>query len=103
MVVLAIDTCCGPFSIIIRKDHQSLAHIVEIQENKQAELLVLTIEKALSKAEIGYEDLELIAVTNGPGSFTGIRAGLASVYAISSVLSIPCIGVTTLEALAQKK
>ncbi|CAG7591808.1 MAG: tRNA (adenosine(37)-N6)-threonylcarbamoyltransferase complex dimerization subunit type 1 TsaB [Candidatus Midichloria sp.] len=102
MLILAVDTCCGPFSIAIKRDEHLLAHIVENQENKQAELLILTVEEALSKAGISYTDLELIAVTKGPGSFTGIRAGLASVYAISSVLNIPCIGVTTLEVLAHQ-
>ncbi|MDJ1305389.1 MAG: tRNA (adenosine(37)-N6)-threonylcarbamoyltransferase complex dimerization subunit type 1 TsaB [Candidatus Midichloria sp.] len=102
MLILAVDTCCGPFSIAIKRDKHLLAHIVENQENKQAELLVLTIEEALSKAGISYTDLELVAVTNGPGSFTGIRAGLAPIYAISSVLNIPCIGVTTLEVLAHQ-
>jgi len=100
MIVLAMDTCCGTSSVTIQNDYQLLAQVVEKKENKQAELLIPIIESALSTAQMSYADINLLVVTNGPGSFTGIRAGLASIYAISSLLNIPAIGITTLEVLA---
>ena len=102
MLVMSIDTCCGPFSVVIKHNDKILSQIIEIEENKQAELLVITIEKALKEAHIVYEDISLLVVTNGPGSFTGIRAGLAAVYAIATIENIPCIGITTLEILAHQ-
>ena len=100
MIVFAIDTCCGPFAITIKDDKKILSQIIEPQENKQAERLVVAIEKALKNANITYKDINLLVVTNGPGSFTGIRAGLIVVYAIAIVENIPCIGITTLEVIA---
>lgn len=65
-----------------------------------AEHLLAVIDKALSDAGMTYADLDAIAVSTGPGSFTGIRVGVSAVRGLALALKIPAIGVTTLEALA---
>ena len=58
------------------------------------------IDKALGEAGVTYADLGAIAVSVGPGSFTGIRVGVSAARGLALALKIPAIGVTTLEALA---
>ncbi|MDX8526090.1 tRNA (adenosine(37)-N6)-threonylcarbamoyltransferase complex dimerization subunit type 1 TsaB [Mesorhizobium sp. MSK_1335] len=65
-----------------------------------AEHLMAIIETALQAGGIGYHDLNAIAVSIGPGSFTGLRVGVSTARGLALALKIPAIGVTTLEALA---
>ena len=65
-----------------------------------AEHLMAVIEAALKASGTGYRDLDAIAVTIGPGSFTGLRVGVSTARGLALALKIPAIGVTTLEALA---
>lgn len=64
------------------------------------EALVPMVEEALRGAGIGYEQLDRIGVTVGPGSFTGLRVGLAAARGFAATLNIPVVGIGTLEALA---
>jgi tRNA threonylcarbamoyladenosine biosynthesis protein TsaB len=66
----------------------------------QADRLVALIDAALQAAGVGYRDLDLLAVNRGPGSFTGVRAGVAAVRALALALARPVVAVNTLEALA---
>ena len=65
-----------------------------------AEHLMAVIEAALKASGIGYRDLSAIAVSIGPGSFTGLRVGVSAARGLALALKIPAIGVTALEALA---
>lgn len=65
-----------------------------------AEHLMAVITEALTAAETGYSGLGAIAVSVGPGSFTGLRVGVSTARGLALALKIPAIGVTTLEALA---
>lgn len=65
-----------------------------------AEHLMATIEDALKSADKAYSDLGAIAVSVGPGSFTGVRVGVATARGLALALKVPAIGLTTLEALA---
>jgi tRNA threonylcarbamoyladenosine biosynthesis protein TsaB len=65
-----------------------------------AEHLMAVIDAALAAASMGYRDLDAIAVSIGPGSFTGLRVGVSAARGLALALKIPAIGVTTLEALA---
>lgn len=66
----------------------------------QAERLAPMVGEAIAAAGIGFTQLDRIAVTTGPGSFTGVRVGLSFARALALALGKPCIGVSTLEALA---
>ena len=65
-----------------------------------AEQLMAVVEEALTQAGVAYVGLGLIAVSTGPGSFTGVRVGVSTARGFSLALKIPAVGVTTLEALA---
>ncbi|WP_217575130.1 tRNA (adenosine(37)-N6)-threonylcarbamoyltransferase complex dimerization subunit type 1 TsaB [Mesorhizobium sp. GbtcB19] len=65
-----------------------------------AEHLMAVIETALQTGGVGYPDLDAVAVSIGPGSFTGLRVGVSTARGLALALKIPAIGVTTLEALA---
>lgn len=67
---------------------------------KHSETLLPSIEACLAKAGIGRHDIELIACTSGPGSFTGLRIGMATAKGLSLALGIPWIGVPTLDCMA---
>ncbi len=66
-----------------------------------AERLLPMIETALGEAGIGYAELDRIGATIGPGTFTGLRIGVAAARGLALATGLPCIGVTSLEALAQ--
>ncbi len=65
-----------------------------------AEHLMTVIEDAMREAEAGFADLGAVAVSIGPGSFTGVRVGVSAARGFAMALKIPAIGVTTLEAIA---
>ena len=67
-----------------------------------AERLMAVIDEALAKAGSTYADLGAIVVAVGPGSFTGVRVGVAAARGLALALGVPAVGVTTLEALARQ-
>ena len=100
MKLLAFDTCCGFFSLVLVDGSTVIYSYESTVMHEQSARLVAEIEKGLAACNLSYKDLTNIAVTIGPGSFTGIRIGLAAAQGLALALSIPIIGVTTLEALA---
>lgn len=66
----------------------------------QAERLAPMAREAMAQAQLRFDDIDRVAVTIGPGSFTGVRVGLAFARALALALRKPCLGVSTLEALA---
>ena len=98
--ILAFDTTNGGLSVAISFDNKiiSSANINEV--GMQAEMLIPTIEACLNSAKIWYQDLNCIAVTAGPGSFTGVRIGMSAAKAISLASNLPLIGIGSLEAIA---
>lgn len=66
----------------------------------QAERLAPMVQETAQQARIAFAGIDSIAVTTGPGSFTGVRVGLSFARALALALAKPCIGVSTLEALA---
>lgn len=99
-VLLAIDTATGPCSVAVWKDGGIAAYVEHIKPTQQSASLMPMVEEALAKAGVGYGALSGVACTTGPGSFTGIRVGLAAASGIAFAAKIPGLGFTTLEVLA---
>jgi tRNA threonylcarbamoyladenosine biosynthesis protein TsaB len=99
-MILSIDTCLGASSVAVLDGERVLAVRSEpMTRGHQERIGVLAREVAL-EAGVTFSQLTRIAVTVGPGSFTGLRVGLAFAKGLATALSIPCVGINTLEALA---
>ena len=100
MKILSIDTTSEVCGVAILEDEKL---VIENSLNNgltHSENLMLLIKEALEKAEITLKDIDLVACCTGPGSFTGIRIGVATVKAICEVNNIKIAEVTSLESLA---
>jgi tRNA threonylcarbamoyladenosine biosynthesis protein TsaB len=99
VILLAIDTALNGCAVAVIKDGHVLASASEPMLRGQAEALAPMVDRVLIEAGISPSVLDRIAVTRGPGSFTGLRSGLAFARALALALSVPCVGVDTLKAL----
>ena len=100
MLLLAFDTTAAACSVAVVKNDDVLASACVRMEQGQAEALVPLIERIMAAAGISYAALERIAVTVGPGSFTGVRVGLSTARALGLAAHKPVVGVSTLDVLA---
>jgi tRNA threonylcarbamoyladenosine biosynthesis protein TsaB len=100
MKILAVDTCLGACSAAILDGEKTLAHRFELMDRGHAEALAPMVHDAMNEASIAYDLLDRLAVTVGPGTFTGQRVGLAFMRGMRIALKKPLIGVTSLETIA---
>ncbi len=102
MRILAIDTSCAAASVAVVESGRAepLAAVSRAMTRGHAEALAPMVEEAANSIEGGLASLDRIAVTVGPGSFTGIRVGVALARAMGLALGVPVVGVSTLAALA---
>lgn len=98
MRLLAVDTALGGCSVALLDGGKILAHIFEAMDRGHAERLAPMVREAMGSAE--FSSLTHLAVTTGPGTFTGQRVGLAFMRGLRLALHVPLTGVTTLEAMA---
>lgn len=82
MKILAFDTANNTASLALSDNDNILAYAEELRPSMQAENLMPMIEQVMKAAQCSYDELDYLAVTNGPGSFTGIRIGLAAAKGI---------------------
>ena len=99
-LILAIDTCLGASSIAVLDGTTVRAARSEPMSRGHQERIAVLAREVMAEAGVKFADLTRIAVTVGPGSFTGLRVGLSFAKGLATALSIPCVGVNTLEALA---
>jgi tRNA threonylcarbamoyladenosine biosynthesis protein TsaB len=102
MLILAIDTALPAVSACVLEEGADEPLSLETipMERGHAEALLPLLDRVLAKVEGGFAALDRIAVTVGPGSFTGLRVGIAAARAIGLACSIPVVGVSTLAAMA---
>lgn len=103
MRVLALETSADPCSLALQVDD---ALVVEIGFEHQMRLLEQLVDRAdglLRRHDCRLDQMDLLTVDVGPGSFTGLRVGVMTVKAWATVLAIPVIGVTSLEAVATEQ
>jgi tRNA threonylcarbamoyladenosine biosynthesis protein TsaB len=102
MRILAIDTSCGAASVAVVEGGRAapLAVMSRPMTRGHADALPLMVEEVMRGIDGGFPSLTRIAVATGPGSFTGIRIGLAMARAMGLALVVPVVGVSTLAGFA---
>lgn len=101
MLILAFDSTARAASVAVSDGERVLAEYTVDNGLTQSELLLPMAESLLSSLKLSFSDIELAASAVGPGSFTGVRIGAALVKGIAFGRNIPCVEVSTLEALAE--
>jgi tRNA threonylcarbamoyladenosine biosynthesis protein TsaB len=105
MLILALDTSMAACSVCVYDTGKSLVIGANQQfmDRGQAEALAPMVQDTMKMAGVGFADLNRIAVTTGPGTFTGVRIGLAMARGLGIALSIPITGITSLAAIASNE
>lgn len=98
--ILQIETATPVCSVAISSNGKTLVAIEAEEQNIHASHLTLFIEKALLDAQITWTDLSAVAVSKGPGSYTGLRIGVSTAKGLCYGLDVPLIAINTLEAMA---
>lgn len=100
MNILSIDTSSLVATVAVINDDKLLGEYTINSPMTHSQKLMPIIDELLSTLELTMEDIDYIAISRGPGSFTGIRIGIATVKGLAHLRNIPIIGVSSLEGLA---
>lgn len=103
MNILGIDTCFNACSVAVRFERTGVAQTVwgeqRLMTTGHAEQLMPMIDRVMRSAGMAFADIERIAVTHGPGTFTGTRISVAAARALSLALRVPVVGFSSLRAI----
>lgn len=100
MKILSIDTSSNICTVSVLENNKLIKEISQNNGLTHSEKLMPMIKQILEETNIKLKDIDLLVCDKGPGSFTGIRIGVATVKAFADTLNIPSIGISSLEALA---
>lgn len=100
MVILAIESSAPSASAAVVKDGKLLSEMFLNVGLTHSVTLMPLIKSAVESASLTVDDIDSVAVTNGPGSFTGVRIGVATAKGIAQPTNKDCVPVSTLEAIA---
>ena len=100
MIILAIDTSASPVSAAVLRDGFLVGEFFLNTKTTHSQTLMPMVESILSLSGIGLSDIDVFAVNAGPGSFTGVRIGVASIKGMTLAQEKPCAAVSTLAAMA---
>ena len=100
MIILALDTALSACSAGVWRDGVMIATESLLMPQGHAETVMPMIERVMSAANLDYNQLDRIAVTVGPGSFTGLRVGIATARGLAMAAQKPAIGIATTEVFA---
>ncbi|WP_029010882.1 tRNA (adenosine(37)-N6)-threonylcarbamoyltransferase complex dimerization subunit type 1 TsaB [Azospirillum halopraeferens] len=101
MRILGLDTATSGCSAALWDDGRVTARRADPKARGQAEALVPMVQAVLDDAGAGFDGLDRIAVTVGPGAFTGLRIALAAARGFALAAGVPVVGITTFEAVAR--
>lgn len=101
MKILAIESSAGPASCTVYHDGKVLADSAVNTGLTHSQTLIPMVDDMLKNAGININDIDLFAVAAGPGSFTGVRIGVAAVKGLAFASEKPCLGVSALAAMAR--
>jgi tRNA threonylcarbamoyladenosine biosynthesis protein TsaB len=99
--ILALEASAAACSVALWRAGSLAVHRFRPMARGHAEVLMPLAVEALTEADIGFGDVDAVAVTVGPGAFTGLRIALAAARGIALAAGIPVIGVTTFAAIAE--
>jgi len=100
-LILHIDTATTIGSVCLSKDGQPLQTLVNDKQQDHAASMVLFVQEIMREQQVKPQDLDAIAVSAGPGSYTGLRVGVATAKGLCYTWEKPLIGVSTLQMMAQ--
>jgi len=100
-VILSVETATRRGSVCVARGDKILGFEIGDSETSHSNTLLRDIHKVLTETAISLSDVALLAAASGPGSFTGLRIGLATIKALSATLNVPCVGIPTLQAVAR--
>ena len=100
MLILAFESSAKAASVALCRDGHLISQYSQCSGLTHSRTLLPMAEDMLKNAELKLQDVDLIAVAHGPGSFTGIRIGVSTVKGLAWAADKPCVGVSTLEAMA---
>jgi tRNA threonylcarbamoyladenosine biosynthesis protein TsaB len=100
MRLLTIDTACRIGTVAVMDGSSVISSFDSMEQTRHGERLLDLVARALEQASCSLSDLDLIAAGMGPGSFTGVRVGMATAKGLALAVSRPLVGVVSLEAMA---
>jgi tRNA threonylcarbamoyladenosine biosynthesis protein TsaB len=100
MKILALDCSAGPASAAIIEDGKILSSAFVNVKLTHSQTLLPMVKNTIDSAMLTVSDIDCFAISNGPGSFTGIRIGISAVKGLAAADKKPCIGVSTLMGIA---
>ena len=101
MKILSMECSATPASVAIIEDGKVLAHeFVNVKLTHSQTLMPMT-ENVLNHARLTINDIDGLCISNGPGSFTGVRIGISAIKGLAAPKNLPCVAVSTLRAMAE--
>jgi len=101
MKILSIECTATPCSVAVIQDDKILSSAFVNVKLTHSQTLMPMVESVLKAAMLKLEDIEGFALSSGPGSFTGVRIGISAVKGMAAAKRLPCVGVSTLSAMAE--
>ena len=98
--ILSIETSAGVASAAVTVGEKLVCEVAVNNKKTHSQTLMPIIDKVLAQAEMQIEDIDVIAVSSGPGSFTGLRIGISTAKGLAHALGKPIVGISTLTAMA---
>lgn len=100
MKILAIDSTANTSTVALLENESLIALYTVNTENTHSETLLPMVKNLLTSASVSVNEIDAFAVSNGPGSFTGVRIGVATIKGLAFGMDKKCVAVSTTEALA---
>ena len=101
MYILAADTTAKTATAAINRDKECIALVQKTEAVTHSEILLPEIDRLLKQSDLKISDIDIFAISSGPGSFTGVRIGVSLIKGLSFMSNKPVVGVSSLEALAE--
>lgn len=101
MYILAADTTAKTATAAICRDKECIALVQKTEAITHSEIMLPEIDRLLQQSKLNLSDIDIFAISSGPGSFTGVRIGVSLIKGLCFMSGKPVVGVSSLEALAE--